>query len=391
MTVEVAVRAQDGKPLMMNILVATAFGSGVGGVSSHICTLQKAIRANGFDVEVFVSDAESFWWKLCAGLRARGDLDRGRIHLTEISTNNVWRKIQPYLRGHKISLVHVHDVLLANRFQNHLDVPVVLTVHGPLSREAVMLGKGSKLFFSYLKKCEQTAYERANAIIAVDSGQRDIIVDEYRIDPQRIHVIYNAVDTIEFSPSASHCETAVPYYLVPRRLVPKNGVRIAIEAMRYLQDINVELWIAGDGSERSHLEDLVKALQVKRVRFLGTVDRHQMISLMDKALGIIVPSVPVEGVVEASSIAALEGMSMAKPVIASNIGGIAEIIKDGETGVLFKPGDAKNLAIHLRTLIGDERYRLQIGERARAHVVRNHSVEVWMRNIIEVYQNALQK
>lgn len=374
----------------MKVLIATALGFGPGGVKSHICTLRKAIRTVGTDSEVVVPDVQTFWWKLFAGLKATGDIDRSRTYLTEIRVNTAWRKVQTRLRRSKISLVHAHDALLAGRFQQGFDVPLVLTVHGPLSREAVMLGKGGKHFLNYLKKCEQTAYERAAAVIAVDSGQRDIIIDDYRINPKKIHVIYNAVDTAVFSPSPSHTQSEVPYYLVPRRLVPKSGVHIAIEAMRFIQDINVELWIAGDGLERSRLEDLVRTLQVKRVMFLGTVDRNQMISLMDKALGIIVPSIPVEGVVEASSIAALEGMSMAKPVIASNIGGLAEIIRDGETGVLFEAGDAEVLATHLRKLVEDEHYRLQISQRARAYVVQNHSLEVWARNIIEVYRNALQ-
>lgn len=375
----------------MKVLIATALGFGTGGVKSHIIALQKAIMACGIDIEVVVPDSQALWWKLLAALRAAGNIDRGRINLTQIRVDNVWRKIQSRLQRGNISLVHVHDVLLASRFEQHLNVPVVLTVHGPLSREAVMQGKGSKRFLSYLKNCEQGAYERANAIIAVDSGQRNIIIEEYRINPEKVHVIYNAVDTERFSPlSSPMIRTDVPYYLVPRRLVPKNGVHIAIEAMEYLRDVDVELWIAGDGPERLRLEEMVNTAQLKRVRFLGSVDQNQMRALMDRALGIIVPSVPVEGVVEASSIAALEGMSMAKPVVASNIGGLAEIIRDGETGLLFEAGNAEALANHLKNLLKDESYRVEIGKRARAYVVQYHSLEVWVRNIIEVYQNVLE-
>lgn len=372
----------------MNVLIGTALGFGTGGVKSHISALREAIRSNGIESEVIVPDNQTVWWKLFAALKAAGDIDRGRTYLTEIRVDNVWRKVQSRLQVGDISLVHAHDVLLASRFQNS-NLSVALTVHGPLSREAVMLGKGSKYFLSYLKRCEKVAYERATAIIAVDSGQRDIIIEDYRISPQKVHVILNAVDTDRFSPSPSCKTTKGPYYLVPRRLVPKNGVHIAIEAMRLLWDVDAELWIAGDGPERMRLEEMVKTARLKRVRFLGSVDQNKMIALMDQALGIIVPSVPINGVVEASSIAALEGMSMAKPVVASNIGGLAEIITDGKTGVLFDAGNAEDLATQLRKLLEDEHYRLEIGRRARAYVIENHSLEIWARNIIEVYKSVL--
>lgn len=69
-----------------------------------------------------------------------------------------------------------------------------------------------------------------------------------------------------------------------------------------------------------------------------------MVSLMDQTQGIIIPSIPVSGVIEAISISALEDMGVGEPIIASNIGGLQEIIKDKETGLLFEPGNAKQLA-----------------------------------------------
>lgn len=111
-------------------------------------------------------------------------------------------------------------------------------------------------------------------------------------------------------------------------MVPKNGVHIAIEAMKYVK-ARVQLWIAGDGEERKNLERLVSTLGLEeKVKFLGFVDSKEMVSLMNQTRGIIIPSIPVSGVIEASSISALEGMSVGKPIIASNIGGLQEIIKD---------------------------------------------------------------
>jgi glycosyltransferase involved in cell wall biosynthesis len=111
---------------------------------------------------------------------------------------------------------------------------------------------------------------------------------------------------------------------------------------------------------------------------------------MSGALGIIVPSVPVEGVVEATSIAALEGMSTGKPVFASAIGGLAEIIRHGETGYLFPAGDSAALAALLEEALTDGRERMgEVGCRARAYVLEHHSLAVWFARVATVYREVV--
>lgn len=254
-----------------------------------------------------------------------------------------------------------------------------------------MLNKGTPAYFSYLKEMEQRAYRFARAIIAVDTGQKEIIISDYHVPPEKVSVIHNAVDTDLFAPQPPQEEGHKPFLFVPRRLVPKNGVHVAVEAFHFIEDLEVELWIAGDGSERLYLEKLVAELNLtSKVRFLGSVDRNDIVNLMNASIGIIVPSVPVEGVVEATSIAALEGMSMGKPVFASNIGGLAEIIKNNETGFLFEAGDAKALGMLLRHALIDTEWSRDIGRKAREYVIVNHNLEVWIQQVIGVYRDALR-
>lgn len=372
----------------MKVLIGTALGMGAGGVRTHIESLKHALSSKGIYTELVYPDCVKSWWKIAAALRALGSIDRARVELTKIRTNNVWMKVQDAIKREKFDLIHTHDVLLASWVELKLQMPVVLTVHGPLSREAIMLGKGSPTYLDYLKEIEQQAYRSVNAIIAVDSGQKDIIVSDYNIPPEKICVIHNAVDTDMFAPRSIKKTDETPFFLVPRRLVPKNGVRVAIEAFQFLRDTKVELWIAGDGPERAGLEKLVAENNLReKVRFLGSVDKKDMVFLMNASIGIIIPSVPVEGVIEATSIAALEGMSVGKPVFASNIGGLAEIIRDGDTGLLFEAGNYKALGILLRRALIDKESMESIGRNARQYVVNNYSLEVWVQKILRVYHH----
>ena len=289
---------------------------------------------------------------------------------------------------HNYQIIHAHDVLYGKAVLNH-GLPVVLTVHGPMSREARMLKMGGKSFYSYLVEQERAAYEGADQIITVDSGQKEVIINDYNINPSKINVILNAVNVPSIKTSMKQTEINKPYFLVPRRLVPKNGISVAIEAFKLFSSNSYELWITGDGPEYQNLRNLAKKLGISaRVKFLGTVEHEHMLCLMAESKAVIIPSVPVEGVVEASSISALEAMSLSKPVIASKIGGLQEIIQDGCNGLLFEAGDSYGLKLQMEKLT-DEKKGQEIGRCALNYVAKNHSTTEWLNKILDVYKKVL--
>lgn len=373
----------------MKILIGTTFDmKAAGGLQSHIFFLKQALTAQQIDSELIFPNNSTYWRKIITTLFFLGNIDRARIEFTKIKTNNLRKLIEKITSKQSIDLIHTHDVVLAESISN-LTIPVVLTVHGPITKEALMSNNNAPIYLNYLRGIEQQAYHRAQAIIAVDTGQKEIMVSDYNVPPEKISVIYNAVDTSLFAPHY-HKKTK-QYFLVPRRLVPKNGVSVAIKALRCIEDIKTELWIAGDGPEHVTLKRLAEGLNLtSRVRFLGSVNRQNMVRLINESIGVIIPSVPVSGVIEATSIAALEGMSMAKPVFASNIGGLIEIIKNGETGILFKAGDANALGAALCYALKNKESIENIGKKARDYVIANHSLEVWIKQILGVYQSVLR-
>ena len=378
----------------MRVVITTQWTmTQVGGVPSHITYLMKAM-AQASHQYAFVNPDERFRsivWKFVALAKGRG-IDSGRVELTKYRMANLRTKLIGLLSQRPFDLVHAHDVL-SGRVVLDLGLPVVLTVHGPLSKEIRMLfGNRSPYYLHFATECERLVYARAAQIITVDSGQRDIIVGEFGVTAEKVHVIPNPVDTEVFAPGCAR-EVRRRYLLVPRRLVKKNAVDVAIRALGYVRDPSVELWIAGEGPEERRLRSLVRAIGLqRRVRFLGSVMHGaRLAALMAGARAVIIPSVPVEGVIEATSIAALEAMSVGVPVLASRIGGLVEIIEDGKTGFLFEAGDERALARLIELVLSEDRAGLveQVGRAASMYVRERHSLKAWFSRVINVYQSAL--
>ncbi len=170
----------------------------------------------------------------------------------------------------------------------------------------------------------------------------------------------------------------------PRRLVEKNGVahaaRAAVAAHR--KDARVMLVVAGDGPERAAIERAIRDEAAKGgrqgtpcVRLLGDVAHADILAWYALCDAVAIPSVTSQGVIEATSISALEGMACGKPVIASGIGGLAELIESGKTGVLVPEGDERAIERAMLALAKDPAQRVRLGTAARAFVERHHSVE----------------
>ncbi|MGQ0815542.1 MAG: glycosyltransferase family 4 protein, partial [Gemmatimonadota bacterium] len=174
--------------------------------------------------------------------------------------------------------------------------------------------------------------------------------------------------------------------IVPRRLFEKNGVEYFVRAMPLIrQQMPIEALIVGDGPERARLESLARELGVAdAVTFMGARPNTEMPSLLSSAEAAVFPSL-----MEATSVAALEAMSVELPVAASNVGGLPEIV-DASVGTLFEPANPADLAAKLVSLLQRPDLR-ELGARARERVVRSWSNERLARRHLEIYQTLLNE
>jgi glycosyltransferase involved in cell wall biosynthesis len=185
-------------------------------------------------------------------------------------------------------------------------------------------------------------------------------------------VIPNGVDASVFNgKSEAFIDCTVPVILTARRLVKKNGVEFLIRAMAHLKD-ECKLVIIGDGPERARLEAL--ANRQGNVEFLGEVPHKDMPQYIAGADIAVVPSI-----IEASSLFMLEAMAMSKPVIASKVGGLPEVLT--EAGVLVPPSNPSALGSAIQTLLNNPKKMRRLGKCARNRVIENYTWEKIARRV----------
>jgi len=371
-----------------------------GGLSTHVVDLIAALRRAGHEAHLLHGGLSMppRWRRALLAAAALGSADRYYAALLEAQVAGLARAVGAALHSFEPTLVHCHDVYAANavlRARNHRPRPLVETVHGPALYEfRQMRGAGGlPRTEARILAYERAAYGAARAFIPVDSGQAAILREHYAVPADCLHVVFNSVHVDEVRALAAArpaVAPAEPFFLVPRRLVPKTGVRYAIEALARLPQRHAQLVIAGGGPLRAELEQLATACGVaERTHFLGSVPRAQLLPLFARATAVLIPSVPVTGVIEATSLAVMEAMACHSVPVASAIGGLAELIQDGETGLLVPPADADALARALESLLTDAPRRAALVAAATRKVEADYSTATWLARILRVYARAL--
>lgn len=385
----------------MNVLVATLYSLRGGGLSSHISDLLGSLKKAGHHPHLVDYDSVeiSFWRKLWCMIRACGSEDYGRKRIMQARVGRIIKAIEKACAREAFDIIHCHDPIsgyAATLSKSARDLSLVQTIHGPLVLETQMrLGwkREKSEYLSFLWDVEKTSFHGADRLIAVDTGQADIAKEQYKVEPSKIDIIFNAVSCSEIEKVAAEPpEGDLPesFVLVPRRLVKKTGVDVAIRAMALLAgELDLRLLSAGRGPERENLSKLVDELGLQdRVVFLGRLERPEVLKLAKRALAVLVPSKPSHGVVEATSIAAIEAMACGTPVIVSAIGGLAELVTSGYNGLTVPADDPATLAKAIKTIATDDDLREKIGSQASEYARTNLDVSVWLEKILQVYEKA---
>jgi glycosyltransferase involved in cell wall biosynthesis len=383
--------------LRNKILLATSWVyPHIGGVSSHIKLLAQMLdlkEASVLNHQQIISHnsgrCRSLVNRLQRKLRKKLRIETISLHAKQMA-NIIMEK--------DFEIIHCHDAMatwaaIRARDQSGRKFKIVTTVHGPVSRHMVEEGQ---LFDSVevrkVAMCEQEAWKRCDAIIAVDTTQAKICTQQ-GAPLEKIIIIPNAVDLSKIDVLAG----SIPikkgdnrlWVLVPRRLSPKNGIEYAIRAMAILK-VHPRLFLAGDGLDMSRLERLCSDLNLSNdVFFLGGLKHEVLLPLMHAVDVVLIPSVPIHGIEEATSIAAIEAMALRRPVIASEIGGLKELLVNDENGILVPPGDPSAIAKSLNGLLSDTDFASSLGKAARKTVEEKFSSKIWYQKHVYVYDELL--
>jgi glycosyltransferase involved in cell wall biosynthesis len=184
--------------------------------------------------------------------------------------------------------------------------------------------------------------------------------------PDKVVTIHNGFDPHAFKPSVATSDRIGERTILftARRLVEKNGLEYIISAMPdIVAHHEAELVIAGDGPHKQHLQNLVAHYNLQNdVSFIGAVPHSKLPQLISASDIVVIPSL-----MEASSLFLIESMACKRPVVATNVGGIPEILNEG-CGVLVSPRDPLALSQAINQLIADQGLRDNLASKAYSTV-----------------------
>ncbi len=174
------------------------------------------------------------------------------------------------------------------------------------------------------------------------------------------------------------------------RLVERKGVKYLVEAMSGLRDeIPHRLIIIGDGPEREALEKLTRDLNLEdRITFTGRISDGDLYRYYERCSFLVLPAVyDKKGDIEGLGVVLIEAMSYLKPVIASDAGGITDVVENGVNGLLVPPGDTQALARAIKTLATDDVLRKKMGLQAKEVIDEKFNWNKIVSRLIALYKN----
>lgn len=312
---------------------------------------------------------------LCFNIRHQGHKKRWKASVKRVlHTAYNKKQIDRVLKDCQPDLIHFHiGPLLDDGFKHLLEssLPCVMTLHSVIQQD----------FFAHVqeKRFIIDLVNRVGYIVCVSEAVATAL-----------NHFTGLKAPLEVIPNGIPIEIPVPKYrrkdrqlLFAGRLWRSKGLDILIRALVVLKDIR--LLIAGDGPEHDRLLHMAQQLKGPDIELLGNIEPIQLQRLMLESTALVVPS-RFEGL----GLVALEAMSCGCPVIASDVGGLKEIIVDGQNGLLVPPEDPDSLAKAIQVLLGDKGLQKTFSECGLQLVRTNYTIDKMTAAYVNVYRRLLR-
>jgi glycosyltransferase involved in cell wall biosynthesis len=361
------------------------------------------LRAHGHSVELLEADNRSI----------KGAIGKARAAVSVVYSWESKRRLGKRIQEFCPDVVHVHNFFpllspaLYDACSDHR-VPVVQTLHNyritcpgaKLFRDGkiceICVGKTVPLA-GVVNRCyrgslpesvaiaamitthqmRRTWQEKVDAYITLTPFQKQKMV-EIGLPPEKVFVKPNFL----FDPLPIKSVQSEPYALYVGRLWAEKGVDVLIDA--YVNgDVKIPLKIVGDGVLQGELLRQVEAAGLgNRIEFLGWKEKGEVLALMRKAKFLVFPSVWYE----TFGLSMIEAFACSVPVIASRLGGMAEIVEDGVTGLLFEAGNGDDLAAKMNWAIEHPERLVEMGRKGRSVYEERYTPGVNYQQLIGIYE-----
>ncbi|MFJ7364242.1 glycosyltransferase family 4 protein [Peribacillus frigoritolerans] len=299
-------------------------------------------------------------------------------------------------------VIHTQDIfstVCINRIRSE-KTALVATLHGCVAHELKSAHYSSKTVkksiarqgCDYFYRFEYEGATSADYTIVANKWLKNILTDEFQVPKEQLHVFHYGYDTETFLKRKDEkTEIQRPHdkkvIIYTGRLNEFKGVHHLIGALSELKKTRNDwvCWIVGDGPNEMELTNKNKAAGLEsNVFFLGRRDDiPYLLSISDI---LVLPTL-----MENQPLSVIEAQIIGKAVIASDVGGIPEIIEHGVTGVLTPAGDEKMLTININYLLEHELYMKNLGINAQKWGLDHWSADKAVQNVLGVYERAISK
>lgn len=300
---------------------------------------------------------------------------RGALDLTWL------RQFTGLLRERDVAVIHSHEFgantwgTMAGRLAR---VPVVATLHGR-----------SYYADRTRRRLAYRVVSRAATMVAVSEDVRRFVVESAGVSGQRVRVVHNGIgpqspvppEVIQRARLELGISSGQPVVTVVGSLYPVKGHRYLLEAVPQIVKTcpSTVFLFAGRGDCETALREQARTLGLEaRVRFLGL--RQDVPTLLELGDVFVQPSLS-----EGLSIAILEAMAAARPVVTTRVGGNPELVVEGETGLLVEPADAAGLASAVTRILADPAEGRRLGANGLARVRSRFSIETMVAQYEQIY------
>ncbi len=363
----------------MNILYV-ANHLNIGGITSYLLSLAAGLKQRGHNIYIASSGG---------GLVSRF-IEEGIVYVPvpirtkqEVSPKIILSmfKLSALIRKNNIDLVHSNSrttQVLGCLLNNFFGVPHISTCHGFFKRR----------FFRKVFPCW------GQKVIAISEPVKEHLIKDFKVDEKDIVVIHNGIDVKKSQTPNPKPQSELkkgfgfgegPVVGIVARLSDVKGHIYLIEAMSNVVERipDAKLLIVGEGKMKNELVKLVKSLGIeKSVFFLPEVnDTKDVLSVMDL---FVMPSLK-----EGLGLSLMEAMASGLCVIATAVGGIKSLIRDGYNGLLVRPKDTQQLSNAVLELLGDEQKRKYLGQNGQTFIRQNFSLEKMVQETEEAYLRCL--
>jgi glycosyltransferase involved in cell wall biosynthesis len=323
------------------------------------------------------------------------------------------KNISNLLDGFHPNIAHIHSIYHhispSIIFElNKRNIPIVQTVHdyhliAPNhtlfhNGRICEITKSNKYYNAIFHKCIKNSYfasladtiehyfhsywnviDYINFFIAPSKFMRDKLI-EYGLPSEKIYHLPNFIDCHSY-PLAKNSGDYILYF---GRLSPEKGLKMLVNTMKLIP--NIKLKIVGSGSEEKKLKSLVKKSRYSNIEFIGYRSGYKLIKLIKGCRFTILPSIYYEN----SPNVILEAFACGKPVVASRIGGIPELIKDKINGYLFEADNSKDCADKIFKLWQAYKATDKLSMNARQTAERFYNPERHYSNIMKIYSRLVK-